>query len=117
MRGCLQLLVVHGQQVRLCLLDVEEHLFAQLLSLFYPIELLLVDLLQSETLLVLQPLLKISRFTFHLVLLLKESLGGLLLGPNLVFLHGVVFEDLCFVGAELGDLLFVARFHIFQALL
>ena len=70
MRGCLQLLVVHGQQVCLCLLDVEEHLFAQLLSLFYPIELLLVDLLQSETLLVLQPLLKISRFTFHLVLLL-----------------------------------------------
>ena len=57
MRGCLQLLVVHGQKVRLCLLDVEEHLFAQLLSLFYPIELLLVDLLQSETLLVLQPLL------------------------------------------------------------
>ena len=57
MRSCLQLLIVHGQQVRLRLLDVEEHLFAQLLSLFYPIELFLIHLLQSETLLVLEPLL------------------------------------------------------------
>ena len=44
---CLQLLIVHGQQVRLRLLDVEEHFFAQLLSLFYPIELFLIHLLQS----------------------------------------------------------------------
>ena len=43
-RRRLQLLVVHGEEVRLRLLDVEEHLLAKLLRLLDPIKLFLVDL-------------------------------------------------------------------------
>lgn len=46
-RGRLQLLVVHGEQVGLRLLDVEEHLFSQLLCLLNPVKFLLVDLLET----------------------------------------------------------------------
>lgn len=46
-RGRLQLLVVHGEQVSLRLLDVEEHLFSQLLCLLNPVKFLLVDLLET----------------------------------------------------------------------
>ncbi len=59
MSRCLKLLVIHSKQVSLGLLDVEKHLFAQLLSLFDPIQLLLVDLLKSEILLTLEPLLQV----------------------------------------------------------
>ena len=45
MRCCLQLLVIHRQQIRLGLLDVKEHLLPQLFGLFNPIKLLLIDLL------------------------------------------------------------------------
>ena len=57
MSGRLQLLVVHGEKVCLRLLDIEKHLFAQLLSLFYPVQLLLIHLLQPKTFLIIQPLL------------------------------------------------------------
>ena len=46
-RGRLQLLVVHGEQVGLRLLNVEEHLFSQLLCLLNPVKFLLVDLLET----------------------------------------------------------------------
>jgi len=45
MRSGLQLFVIHSQQVSLGLLDIKEHLFAQLFSLLDPVELLLVNLL------------------------------------------------------------------------
>ena len=59
--GRLQLLVIHCKQVSLCLLDVEEHLLAKLFSLFDPIELLLIDLLQSESFLILDSLLQVGK--------------------------------------------------------
>ena len=52
-RRRLQLFVIHGQQVGFRLLNVEEHLFAQLLSLLDAIELLLIDLFKSEVFLIL----------------------------------------------------------------
>lgn len=52
----LQLLVVHRQQVSLCLLDVEEHFLPQLLCLLDPVELLLVDLLEAKRFLTCKPL-------------------------------------------------------------
>ena len=52
-RRRLQLFVIHGQKVRFRLLYIEEHLFAQLLSLLDPIELLLIDLFKSEVFLIL----------------------------------------------------------------
>lgn len=54
MRSRLQLLVIHGQKVRLRLLNVEKHLFAQLLGLLDPIKFLLVNLLKSQRLLLSQ---------------------------------------------------------------
>ena len=44
----LQLLVIHGQEIGLSLLDIEEHLFAKLLSLTDSVELFLVYLLKAE---------------------------------------------------------------------
>ena len=52
-RRRLQLLVIHRQKIRLRLLNIEEHLFAQLLSLLDAVELLLVDLFEAEVFLVL----------------------------------------------------------------
>ena len=56
----LELLVIHGQQIGFGLLNVEQHLFAQLLSLFDPIKLLLVHLLKTESLFVFQSLLQVG---------------------------------------------------------
>ena len=52
-RRRLQLLVVHGEKVRLRLLDVEQHLLSKLLRLLDPIKLFLIDLFQSQTFLIL----------------------------------------------------------------
>ena len=65
-RRGLQLLVVHGEKVRLRLLDVEEHLLAKLLRLLDPIQLFLIDLFQPQTFLVLQTLLQIPHLLLHL---------------------------------------------------
>ena len=43
----LQLLIIHGKQIGLGLLNVEKHFFAQLFSFLNAIKLLLIDLFQS----------------------------------------------------------------------
>ena len=113
-RRGLQLLVVHGEKVRLRLLDVEEHLLAKLLRLLDPIQLFLIDLFQPQTFLVLQTLLQIPHLLLHLVAHLQEGarvrfrrlhvldLRVLLLPVDFVVLH------------ELGDFLLVVSLHLLE---
>ena len=67
MGGRLQLFVIHSQEVCLCLLDIEQHLFTQLFGLLDPVELLLVYLLKSQALLVIQTFLQVGQFSLHRV--------------------------------------------------
>ena len=69
----LQLLIVHGQQVSLGLLDVEEHLFAKLLRLLDPLQFFLLDLVQPERLLISKLTLESLNLFLHLPLQVHEG--------------------------------------------
>ena len=110
----LQLLVIHGEQVGLGLLDIEEHFFAELLCLFNPIELLLIDLLKSEGFLVVKFLLQVFRVLHHPVFFLQIIVyfRSLLVVVHfcrlpLLGLHLVIFIDF-------SDLLFIGCLRFFK---
>jgi hypothetical protein len=72
-RSRLQLLIVHGKQIGLSLLDIKQHLLPQLLRLLDPLKLLLLHLVKSECFLVSKRLLKVFDLLLHTLFLINKG--------------------------------------------
>lgn len=94
-RRRLQLLVVHCQQVRLRLLNVEQHLFSELFCLLDPVKLLLVDLFKTQRFFRVESLFEVGHVLFHVPLLLQECVRFSLLSLHVEYFVLVGFDHNC----------------------